>query len=51
MEWDHLNTQAAEPYRDPSQTAEASAIIEARQRAQAASSAASTSAWRRRWGT
>ena len=51
MEWDHLSTQAAEPYRDPSQTAEASAIIEARQRAQAASSAASTSAWRRRWGT
>ena len=51
MEWDHLSTQAAEPYRDPSQTAEANAIFEARQRTQAASSAASTSAWRRRWGT
>jgi len=51
MEWDHLHTQAAEPYRDPSQTAEAPAILEARRLAQAKSPAPSTSAWRRRWGT
>lgn len=50
MERDHLTTRAAEPYRDPTGQAEARAILTARQRAQAGSSAGSTSAWRRRWG-
>ena len=50
MELEHLLTRAAEPYRDPGGQADAAAILAARQRAQAASSASSTSAWRRRWG-
>jgi tRNA U34 5-methylaminomethyl-2-thiouridine-forming methyltransferase MnmC len=50
MELDHLHTRAAEPYRDPDGQAPAAAILAARQRAQAASTASSTSAWRRRWG-
>ena len=50
MEREHLRTRAAEPYRDPSGRASAAQILQARERAQACSSAASTSAWRRRWG-
>lgn len=50
MELDHLRTRAAEPYRDPSGNATAAGILAERQRAQAASTAGSTSAWRRRWG-
>ncbi|MFM7754180.1 MAG: MnmC family methyltransferase, partial [Cyanobium sp.] len=50
MEREHLGTRAAEPYRDPRGQASAAEILAARQRAQAASSASSTSAWRRRWG-
>jgi tRNA U34 5-methylaminomethyl-2-thiouridine-forming methyltransferase MnmC len=50
MELEHLHTRAAEPYRDPSGQATAAEILAARQRAQATSDAASTSAWRRRWG-
>jgi tRNA U34 5-methylaminomethyl-2-thiouridine-forming methyltransferase MnmC len=50
MELEHLLTRAAEPYRDPDGQASAAAILAARQRAQAASTAPSTSAWRRRWG-
>jgi tRNA U34 5-methylaminomethyl-2-thiouridine-forming methyltransferase MnmC len=50
LELEHLHTRAAEPYRDPSGQATAAAILAARQRAQAASKATSTSAWRRRWG-
>jgi tRNA U34 5-methylaminomethyl-2-thiouridine-forming methyltransferase MnmC len=50
MELEHLHTRAAEPYRDPNGQAPAAAILAARQRAQAASTASSTSAWRRRWG-
>lgn len=50
MEREHLATRAAEPYRDPSGTATAEAILSARRRAQANSAAGSTSAWRRRWG-
>jgi tRNA U34 5-methylaminomethyl-2-thiouridine-forming methyltransferase MnmC len=51
MELEHLATRAAEPYRDPSGRASAAAILTARQRAQAGSTAGSTSAWRRRWGS
>ena len=50
MELEHLGTRAAEPYRDPGGQASAAEILAARQRAQAASSASCTSAWRRRWG-
>jgi tRNA U34 5-methylaminomethyl-2-thiouridine-forming methyltransferase MnmC len=50
MELEHLATRAAEPYRDPSGRAGATEILAARQRAQATSTAGSTSAWRRRWG-
>jgi tRNA U34 5-methylaminomethyl-2-thiouridine-forming methyltransferase MnmC len=50
MEREHLATRAAEPYRDPGGQASAAEILAARQRAQATSDAASTSAWRRRWG-
>ena len=49
MELEHLATRAAEPYRDPSGQAGAAEILAARRRAQAASTAGSTSAWRRRW--
>lgn len=54
MEREHLATSAAEPYRDPSGQAEASAIIAAREQAQAERLASGvltpSSAWRRRWG-
>ncbi|TVS06004.1 MAG: SAM-dependent methyltransferase [Cyanobium sp. PLM2.Bin73] len=50
MEREHLATRAAEPYRDPSGAATAEEILSARCRAQASSTAGSTSAWRRRWG-
>ena len=50
MEEAHLASRAAEPYRDPMGRAEASAILAARQRAQASHPGISTSAWRRHWG-
>jgi tRNA U34 5-methylaminomethyl-2-thiouridine-forming methyltransferase MnmC len=54
MERDHLASGAGEPYRDPSGTAEATAILNSRQEAQAAARASgrrgSSSTWRRRWG-
>ena len=50
MELEHLQTRAAEPYRDPSGTAEASVILRSRQEQQQHSRAEGTSAWRRRWG-
>jgi len=50
MEVAHLASRAAEPYRDPTGRAEASAILAGRQRAQASHPGASTSAWRRQWG-
>ncbi len=49
MEIEHLATRAAEPYRDPTGTAGAAAILDARQRAQAVSDAEPASAWARRW--
>ena len=48
-EREHLATRAAEPYRDPGGTAEAAAILRHRAEAQEHSTAASGSAWRRRW--
>jgi len=54
MEEEHLLTNAAEPYRDPSGAAERAVILRERQRAQAEAMAAggveATGAWRRRWG-
>jgi tRNA U34 5-methylaminomethyl-2-thiouridine-forming methyltransferase MnmC len=54
MEWEHLATNAAEPYRDPDGRASAEAILTNRARQQRSRGAEggveSTSAWRRRWG-
>jgi tRNA U34 5-methylaminomethyl-2-thiouridine-forming methyltransferase MnmC len=54
MEEEHLLTNAAEPYRDPSGSSDRATILRERQQAQAAAMAAggveATGAWRRRWG-
>lgn len=54
MEEEHLLTNAAEPYRDPSGVAERATILRERQQAQAIAMASGqvegTGAWRRRWG-
>jgi tRNA U34 5-methylaminomethyl-2-thiouridine-forming methyltransferase MnmC len=54
MEEEHLRTNAAEPYRDPSGCTERAEILRQRQRAQALAMASGTvegtGAWRRRWG-
>ena len=54
MEEEHLLTNAAEPYRDPSGAAERATILRERQQAQANAMATGqvegTGAWRRRWG-
>lgn len=49
MEREHLETRAAEPYRDPDGRAEAAAILARRSEAQQRSRAGSTTAWRARW--
>ena len=54
MEQEHLCTNAAEPYRDPSLNAERAEILRERQRAQQLAmqrgGVEATSSWRRRWG-
>lgn len=50
MEWDHLFSSAAEPYRDPTGLASAATLLAERQLRQSKSNAISGSAWRRRWG-
>jgi hypothetical protein len=50
MEREHLASRAGEPYRDPSGSGSAAAILAARAQAQAASGAESGSHWQRRWG-
>jgi len=54
MEQEHLSTNAAEPYRDPTGDADRSTILRERQRAQqnamANGAVEPTSSWRRRWG-
>ena len=50
MEWDHLFSAAAEPYRDPTGLASAATLLAERQLRQSKSNAISGSAWRRRWG-
>ena len=49
MEQEHLQTQAALPYRDPTGQASAAEIQEQRRQQQQSSGRLSTSAWRRRW--
>lgn len=49
MEWEHLKTRAAVPYRDPTLQGERSQIRLQRQQEQQASSLEPTSAWKRRW--
>ncbi len=50
MEREHLQTRAAEPYRDPTGCASAEEILRQRASSQATSTAASSGDWRRRWG-
>jgi len=50
MERDHLASSAGEPYRDPTGTATAQAILDNRREAQACGSRSSGSTWRKRWG-
>ncbi|MFZ9148438.1 tRNA (5-methylaminomethyl-2-thiouridine)(34)-methyltransferase MnmD [Vulcanococcus sp.] len=54
MEEEHLQTNAAEPYRDPTHRGERSVILRERQKAQQQAMQAglveATSSWRRRWG-
>ena len=49
MEEEHLQTRAGVPYRDPSGTDAAAAILKRRQQEQALSDRPSTSAWQRKW--
>lgn len=49
MEQEHLHTRAAIPYRDPTLTDSADAILARHQQEQAQSTWESTSSWRRRW--
>ena len=49
MEQEHLETQAAVPYLDPTGHASAAEIQEQRRQRQQSSGRLSTSAWRRRW--
>lgn len=49
MEREHLLTRAAEPYRDPSGTADAARLQAERSERQNLHRGESTSAWRRRW--
>ncbi|MEM9264865.1 MAG: MnmC family methyltransferase [Cyanobacteria bacterium P01_F01_bin.13] len=51
QEQEHLRTRAAIPYRDPTLTATAAAIMAQRQQEQQRSTLESTGAWRRRWLT
>jgi tRNA U34 5-methylaminomethyl-2-thiouridine-forming methyltransferase MnmC len=50
MEQEHLQTRAAIPYRDPSLSDSAEAILARQQQEQQRSHRESTSSWRRRWG-
>ena len=54
MEEEHLRTNAAEPYRDPSGTADRASILRNRQRIQqrrlSQGEVEATGSWRRRWG-
>ena len=54
MELEHLNTNAAEPYRDPTGRASRNTILQERQRRQrqqlAGGAVEATSSWRRHWG-
>jgi len=49
MEWEHLKTRAAVPYRDPTLKGDRAQIRLQRQREQQASPLEPTSAWKRRW--
>jgi tRNA U34 5-methylaminomethyl-2-thiouridine-forming methyltransferase MnmC len=50
MEQEHLRTRAAVPYRDPTLSDTAVAILERHQQEQKQCQLESTSSWRRRWG-
>ncbi len=50
MEQEHLHTRAAVPYRDPSLSDSAAAILTRHQQEQQQAPLESTTSWRRRWG-
>lgn len=50
MEQEHLQTRAAVPYRDPSLSDSAAAILTRHQQEQQQALLESTTSWRRRWG-
>ena len=49
MEWEHLQTRAAVPFRDPQGNATAEVILERRRLEQEQCSYEATNAWQRRW--
>ena len=49
MEWEHLETRAAVPFRDPQGNATADAILEGRRDEQERCGYEPTNAWQRRW--
>ena len=49
MEWEHLETRAAVPFRDPQGNATADAILERRRDEQEHCGYEPTNAWQRRW--
>ncbi|MGY6530788.1 MAG: tRNA (5-methylaminomethyl-2-thiouridine)(34)-methyltransferase MnmD [Cyanobacterium sp.] len=49
MELEHLETRASTPYRDPSLTDTATAIIERREKEQLSSDLKPTSQWKKKW--
>ena len=49
MEWEHLQTRAAVPFRDPQGTATADCILERRRDEQEHCGFEATNAWQRRW--
>ena len=49
MEWEHLNTRAAVPFRDPNSTATSEEILKQRREEQSQCTLEPTNAWQRRW--
>ena len=49
MEWEHLKTRAAVPFRDPQGNATADAILQRRREEQQHCGYEPTNAWQRRW--
>ncbi len=50
MEWDHLETRAGIPYRDPGLSGTMAEILERHEQEQLTAGLRSTSSWRKKWG-